>query len=116
TSFVERNVLRFLPRSQLLGGFAVGITGTRQELPEAALLENQGPAAVVAVFRFVLLGHALLRDLARIGALRVPRAGDELAVAPPLDHHGLAALLANLVGGLLHALDVGHVALGVFQV
>ena len=40
----------------------------------------------------------------------------KLAVAAPLDDHGLAALLANLVGRLLHALDVGHVALGVFQV
>ena len=34
----------------------------------------------------------------------------------PLDHHRLAALVAYEIGRLLHALDVGHVPLGVFQV
>ena len=43
-------------------------------------------------------------------------AGDEAAVLAPLDHQGLAALLADQVGGLLHPLDVGHVLFGVLQV
>ena len=34
----------------------------------------------------------------------------------PLDHQGLAALLANQVGGFLHPLDIGHVLFGVLDI
>src|SRR5262249_52333489 len=109
TRLVQRNILGFLRRTELLRGLALGIARARQELTETALFEHHRTAAVVAVFLLVLLGDAFLLHFACVSALGVSGAGDETAVLAPLDHHGLAALLADEVGGPLHALDVGHV-------
>src|SRR5207302_7005221 len=60
------------------------------------------------------------RDRLGVPALRIARAGDELPVAPVLDHHRLAALLAGLAGRLVLGLAasvpgqvLGEAALGI---
>ncbi len=118
----ERNIFALLA-ADLFGRLAIGVTGAGEELPEAALLQNHGPAAVLAVLLLVLLADLGLfavrqieRDFAGVGALRIAGAGNEAAVLAPLDHHGLAALFADEVGRLLHPLDVGHVPRGMLQI
>ena len=83
--------------------------------PKRPFFSTIGRLAVVCnIFGLVLLGGAFLRDLASVGAFGISRAGDKAAVLAPLDdHHRLAALFAHSeVRGRFHALDVGHVALG----
>src|SRR5204863_8826095 len=123
TVLIQLHILGLLCFAQLLGGLAIGISGASHELAEATLLQHHGTAAVLAVYRCILLGEIGLidirqidRKLARVGAIRIAGTGDETAVAAPFDHHGLAALFADQISGTLHALNVGHVALGVREV
>src|SRR5881398_535654 len=77
-----------------------------------ALRVAQAPEEVPSLPRAALrqVAHAALRALhpqrhgSRVLARGEPGAGEELAVAPRLDHHRRAALLADLIGGLVRHL------------
>src|ERR1700678_1700415 len=118
---VKRRIRFLLRPADLLGGFAIRVSGAGIKLSEAALLQHHHAPAIFAILFGILLSQPfgagwIGRKLARVGALRVPGASDKFSELAPLDHHRFAALFAGLAGGLLHALDVGHVAFGVFQV
>src|SRR5690606_38270491 len=73
---------------------AVGITA-------AAVKDAAPPGAALHHLALAALGARdadLVEQRPRVLALRVARARQELAEAPPLDHQVAAALLANLVG------------------
>src|SRR5207237_7378246 len=74
-------------------------------------------ADLIGRLRRDLLPRAVevLDDLHRVPALGVALAREEAAVAAPLDHHRLAALLARPVGGNLLALDVAHLGPGLLE-
>src|ERR1039457_4818492 len=120
---VELHIRLLLRAANGLAGLAVRVPGAGEEGAEAALLQHHGTAAVLAVFFVALLGQVYFVHIwqidgkfARVGAIGISGASDEAAVAAPLDHQGLAALLADQVGGPFHPLDVGHVLFGVLQV
>src|SRR5205823_1439526 len=106
---------RDVEQARVLGVLALGIAGAGVELPEARALELHRLAALVADqllalgfrFRRRTLGH-----LARGLALRIIRAGQELAEAAELDDHRRAAGLALLVRLHAGALDLDHLLLG----
>src|SRR5450756_33749 len=62
-----KGLILLLRAADLFGGLAIGVSGAGQEGAEAALLEDHGAAAVLAVFLFALLG-----DL-HVGAVRFAR-------------------------------------------
>src|SRR6185437_7918808 len=120
---IERAVgLLLLGGVQSAGGFAIGVAGAGPKLAEAPAFEHHGATAVLAVLLFLLADiggveiRKLERHLAGVGALRVAAAGQEAAMLAPADDHGLAALLAHVLGGRFHALVVLHVLFGVVEV
>src|SRR5215470_1013893 len=80
------------PRHEL----AVGVLGARVE----CLAAPAPPLHELAVAAGLRARDAERDGLGRL-ALGIPRAGDELAEASVLDHHGLAARGAALLGGLV---------------
>src|SRR6185312_14224429 len=111
------------PQRDGAGGLAVRVARAGQELAEPSALDDHGRAAG----RADLVGRprgrhhpqrpvGVARVLLGVAAVRIAGASQEVPVAPPLDDHGLAALLADLVGRLLLALDVAHLDLGLLQV
>src|SRR5262249_29628961 len=99
------------------GELAVGIAGGADGLAEAAEAHLHRLAAELArlVDDLGLLGDDLARLVPRevhgVPALGVAAAGEELAAPAPLDHHALAALLADEIGRALLALHVAHLDL-----
>src|SRR4029450_10451999 len=85
-----------------LGGLALGIARTRDELAEAAVLDHHGLRAGRACFVGELVGR-LLPAAQVLGVLAVGIAGarEELTEAAPLLDHGLAAIRTS-VRALLH--------------
>src|SRR6266545_2623125 len=128
-----RALLADVPAARLRAGdadrhrlrpLAFRVAGAGEEPPEAPALHHHRGAAVGALLvgGDVLL---LLRDdlpvlapeVHGVPALRVSRAGEELAVAPPLDDHlPFAALLADEVGLDRLGLHVPHLVLGLREV
>src|SRR5262245_55788102 len=107
---------------QALGGLALGVVRAGQERPEATLLDDHRLrvlAPQLLDYFLVDVGYALASlagELARVLALGVGGAGEELPVTPPLQDHRGAALVADLVGFLLHGLDVLHLRLSLLQI
>ena len=114
--------LAALTADEALGFLALGIERARQERSETALAQDH---LLVGMLRAHLGSHVLVElrpafartlELPRVLALGIVRAGEELSVSAPLDDHGGSALVALLVGLLLHALDVLHLLAGAEEV
>ncbi len=107
---------------QRLNIFAFGIAAAAEKLAELAPAQQHRPAALLTSFVDFFLGGDF--DLAIVGAfevfgalaLGILRTSEKLAVAPPLDHHLGAALIAVDVGRHFLALDVAHLFFGFFEV
>src|SRR5262249_25935651 len=101
---------------------AFGIAAAAEKTSVLAPAEHHRPAALFArLVDLFFLGDLDLAVLAAckvfgVLALGVLRAGEELAVAAPFDHHHRAALLACDVGRHLLPLDVAHLLVGLFKV
>src|SRR5262249_52628867 len=101
-AFLVEDLVR-LRRGQSLFGcddlacrLALGIARAREELAEAAALDNHRTAAVLARLLDFSLGARLRRlELARVLAIRIAAAGQEQTELAGLDHHRLAALVAR---------------------
>src|SRR5438552_8164132 len=105
-----------------LRDLAFRIIAAGEEGSEATLLEHHRLGVVGAD----LLGHVVVqlrppvsfdpRELPRVLAVGIAGAGEELPVATPLEDHRLAALVADLIRLLFHALDVLHLLRGLLEV
>src|SRR5204862_5374510 len=105
-------------RNDLSRRLAVGIAGAREELAEAAALDDHRLAAVLArfVLRLVDVGVGLaLLELARVRAVWIAAARHERTELADLDHHSLAAAVADLFG-LDAFLEVLHLLAGFGEV
>src|SRR5581483_5141399 len=107
-------------RLQALDPVAIGVRRAAQEFTEARAAPDHRTAALVAALvgrhrRARFLEHDLTlfvaTELRGVGAFRIIGAGEELAVAAPLDNHHAAALIALELGRQPLALDLGHLFL-----
>src|SRR5882762_2021065 len=100
------------PERHRLGGLAVRVAGARDELPEAAVLDDHRLAAGRAdLVGGLVLGARAAVDVSGVLALRVGGTGHELAEAAALLQQ-LAAALRALLPGRLADLLAGHLPLG----
>src|SRR4030095_10790584 len=99
---------------QRLNVLAFGIAAAAEEFAKFAPAQEHGPTALLAGFVDFFLGgdgnFTAIAPLEIFGVLafRILRAGEELAVAPPLYDHHRAAFLAGDIRGHFLALDVAH--------
>src|ERR1700730_3456861 len=94
-----------------LGRLALWVTRARDELPEAAVLDDHGLGAGRADLVGQLVGRLLpAAEVLGVLAVGIARAREELAEASPLLDDGLAAVRASLAG-LLADLVVRHARL-----
>src|SRR5262249_25891117 len=107
---------------QRLDALALRVAGAAEELAEAteAHLHRLAAHLARAVGQLGLDGAdgavLVAGEVRRVAALGIAAAGEELAAAPPLDHHGLATAIAHEVGRPLLALHVAHLDLGPLEV
>src|SRR5215831_19010389 len=99
-----------------LGRLALRIAGARDELAEAPVLDDHRLAAGRAILvRRLVLGATAAVEVARVAAVGIRRARQELAESSPLLQEFAAALGAGLAGGRPDLLAL-HLALGAGEV
>src|SRR5439155_9453814 len=94
------------PEGDRFGGLALRVAGACDELPEAPVLDHHGPPAGEAILvRRLVLGASAPVEVARVPAVGIGGARQELPEPPALLQELAPALRAQLAGGLTDLVD-----------